>query len=130
MKKQVSFFAKPINPKVRFLEAVKVTKKNFKYAQYLDYIIPALMCFDISMDLDIKRYYFTKTKEGVETDSMFPKIRRYFYSVYQNEDMLVESLNKKINHQLFRISTDPQQMIDDVCVLLMNNLFSKTNSEV
>lgn len=128
MKKAVSFFAKPINPKVRFLEAIKLTKKNFKSTFYIDYIIPALLCFDINMDEDIRRYYFTRSKLGVETDGMFPKIRRYFYSVYTNEDMLVDALNKKINHQQFRISTDNQQMIDDVCLLLMNNMFSKSNS--
>lgn len=80
------------------------------------------------MDEDIKRYYFTNSKEGVETDGTFPKIRRYFYSIYTNEDFLVDALNKKINHHQFRISTDDQKSIDDVCLLLMNNMFSKINS--
>ena len=129
MPKEITFFAKPINPKVRFLEAIKLTKKNFKHNFYIDYIIPALLCYDINMDDDVRRYYFTNNKEGTETDGMFPKLRRFFYSVYTNEDLIVDTLNKKINHHAFRISRDDQQMIDDVCLLLMNNMFSKSNSE-
>ena len=80
------------------------------------------------MDDGVRRYYFTRVKSGTEMDGMFPKIRRYFYSVYNNEEFLVDALNKKITHQMFRISTDDQKSIDETCVMLMNNMFSKSNS--
>lgn len=124
--KEVSYFAKPINKKVRFLEAIKLTKSNFGYTHYMEYIIPALLCFDINMDDDLKRYYFTMYKDGSEADGLFPKIRRFFYSVYTDEDLLVDALNKKITHHAFRVSRDSQKMIDDVCLLLSNNMFSNS----
>ena len=120
-------FAYPLDERLRILEAIKITKTKTKCWRFTNHVMPALLCLDMNDDDDENVKLYNRSFGNAKRYQLeyYAQIRRVFYSAYQDHEMMVDILNKKVSKAIFRISSDSQKVIDDTINNLFSSMFSK-----